>query len=181
MKKPQRGVSSSSHWLVFGGGVVQKGGPLATWGVISGVALEPAFPLYRHGTSPPCPRERYSPSHVMSEAPLLPVKSLRSSWTRTHGWHPDSHLESSDSGWADPCCCLVSRSFLASKKRWRETLSRPFHGACYTPSSLAWSAGPAHPTSGYSLPPAPCFLGPSCSVLQFLHKPSDSLPQDLCI
>lgn len=142
-----------------------------------GVALEPPSPLHHHGTSSPCPRERHSPSRAKSEAPLLPERSLRRSWTRTHGWHPDSHLGSSGSGWADPCCCLVSRSFLASKKK----MERDFELAlpqCLLQLQASWlgSADPAHPSSRYSLPPAPSFLGPSCTVLQFFHK-----PQDLCI
>lgn len=131
-----------------------------------GVALEPPFPLHHRGTSSPCPRERYSPSRAKSEAPLLPERSLRSSWTRTHGWHPDSHLGSSGSGWADPCCCLVSRSFLASKKRWRETLSWPFHGACYTPSFLAWLSRPCTPIVW--ILPAICSLFPGSQ----LHCPA---------
>lgn len=138
---------------------MQKGGPLAAWGVISGVALEPAFPLYRHGTSPPCPRERYSPSHVMSEAPLLPVKSLRSSWTRTHGWHPDSHLESSDSGWADPCCCLVSRSFLASKKKMERDFEPALPWCLLHPKLPGLVSRPCTPILWILPTTCPLFLG----------------------
>lgn len=115
---------------------------------------------------------RHSPllgtSWAPEALPLLPEKwmcwsQLWSSlwpWTRTHGWYPASLLRSWGPGWAEPCCCLVSRSFPASgKRRCRDTalclstISMPF----YTPQASPphGSGGPACLGPVYLPPPGP--------------------------
>lgn len=170
--------------------VLPRGGLLVTWGVNQAHkdSQAPSKSPYHGSSSPRSGKgERHSPFHGTfgaSEAfPLLAGRwmcwsSLWSSlwpWTGTHGWNPASHLRFEGPVWAEPCSCLVLRSFLASGKRKCKEIPLCLSTIVHFlhPKPLLLMAQETLYFGPYHLPP--CSLGPNHTVLD-VSLTSQALP-----